>query len=149
MWSTRATTTTTSWRCPPTVARPAVGGTFGEAWGSGALPTNTWTHLAVSYDRVTLRLYINGVQAASTPYTGAIATSANPLQIGGDSIYGQYFQGLIDEVRVYNRALTPAEIQTDMNTAIGGGSGPATPSRPRWPSTRPLRRPPSPPPPVR
>ena len=32
--------------------------------------------------------------------------------------YGEYFTGLIDEVRVYNRALTQAEIQTDMNTAI-------------------------------
>ena len=78
----------------------------------------------MSYDRVTLRLYINGVQVSSTRYTGAIATSANPLQIGGDSIYGQYFQGLIDEVRVYNRALTQAEIQTDMNTAVGGTPAP-------------------------
>ena len=51
-------------------------------------------------------------------YTGSIATSTNPLQIGGDSIYGQYFQGLIDEVRVYNRALSQAEIQADMNTAV-------------------------------
>ena len=38
--------------------------------------------------------------------TGAIATSTNPLQIGGDSIYGQYFNGLIDEVRIYSSALS-------------------------------------------
>ena len=43
-----------------------------------------------------------------------------PLQIGGDSIYGEYFQGTIDEVRVYNTALTQAQIQADMNTPIGG-----------------------------
>ena len=42
--------------------------------------------------------------------------ATNPLWIGGNSPYGEYFQGLIDEVRVYNRALTPAEIQADMNT---------------------------------
>ena len=53
-----------------------------------------------------MRLYVNGTQVASTAHTGAIATSTNPLQIGGDSIYGQYFAGLIDNVRVYNTALT-------------------------------------------
>ena len=71
----------------------------------------------MTYDRTTLRLYVNGVQVSSAAYTGGIATSANPLQIGGDSTYGQYFQGLIDEVRVYNRALSQAEIQADMKTA--------------------------------
>ena len=74
--------------------------------GPTALTANTWAHLAATYDGVTMRLYVNGVQVASRAQTGAIATSTNPLQIGGDSIYGQYFAGLIDEVRVYNRALS-------------------------------------------
>ena len=60
---------------------------------------------------------------ASTAHTGSIATSTNPLQIGGDSIYGQYFAGLIDEVRVYNTALTAAQIQTDEGTPIGATDG--------------------------
>jgi hypothetical protein len=47
-----------------------------------------------------------------------MATSSNPLQIGGDSLFGQYFRGSIDEVRVYNRALSATEIQTDMNTPL-------------------------------
>ena len=62
---------------------------------------------------------MNGTQVATLAATGAIATSTNPLSIGSDSLYGQYFQGLIDEVRVYNTALTAAQIQTDMNTPIG------------------------------
>jgi hypothetical protein len=45
-------------------------------------------------------------------------TSTNPLQIGGDSIYGQYFRGKLDEIRVYNVALTPSQIQADMSNAI-------------------------------
>jgi len=102
---------------------PAGGGTIGGAdavaYGTAPLATNTWTHLAVTYDGATLRLYVNGAQVSSQAQTGNIATSTNPLQIGGDSINGQYFQGTIDEVRVYNRALTAAQIQTDMNTAIG------------------------------
>jgi hypothetical protein len=101
--------------------KPWAGGTFGETSGTAPLAANTWTHLAVTYDKVTLRLYVNGVQVSSLARTVNIATSTNPLQIGGDSIYGQYFQGSIDEVRIYNRALAQAEIQTDMNTAVGGG----------------------------
>ena len=62
---------------------------------------------------------------ASTAHTGAIATSTNPLQIGGDSIYGQYFAGLIDEVRIYNIALTAAQIQTDQANPVNP-SGPDT-----------------------
>ena len=49
---------------------------------------------------------------------GEHPTSTDPLQIGGDSIYGQYFQGMIDNVRIYNTALTQAQIQTDMTTAV-------------------------------
>jgi chitodextrinase len=99
--------------------RPAMGGTFGaDLYGTSALTANTWAHLAATYDGATMRLYVNGVQVASRAQTGAIATSTNPLQIGGDSIYGQYFAGRIDEVRVYNRALSAAEIQNDMNTAL-------------------------------
>jgi glucose/arabinose dehydrogenase len=99
--------------------RPAGGGTFGHPYGPAALPANTWTHLAVTYDRTTIRLYVNGTQVSSLAATGAIASSSNPLSIGGDSIYGQYFSGLIDEVRVYNTALTAAQIQTDMATPVG------------------------------
>jgi len=59
---------------------------------------------------------VNGTQASSVARTGPLTTSTNPLQIGGDSLYGQYFAGLIDDVRVYNMALTAAQIQADMNT---------------------------------
>src|SRR5262249_23631688 len=62
--------------------------------------------------------YVNAVLVASQTRTGTIQTSTHALQIGGDSLYGQFFQGLIDEVRVYNVALTQAQIQTDMNTPI-------------------------------
>ena len=99
-----------------------MGGTFGgsnaNAFGTAGLTTNTWTHVAGTYDGTTLRLYVNGVQVGSQAKTGSMPVSANPLQIGGDSIYGQYFPGSIDEVRVYNRALSATEIQSDMNTPI-------------------------------
>ena len=100
---------------------PAMGGTLPNApplYGTGVLALNTWAHLAATYDGATMRLYVNGVQVASRAQTGTIVTSTDPLQIGGDSIYGQYFTGRIDEVRIYNRALSAAQIQSDMNTPL-------------------------------
>ena len=89
-----------------------------KASGTALLPTNIWTHIAVTYDKTMVRLYVNGMQVSSRLSTADIPTSAFPLQIGGDSLHGQYFQGLIDEVRVYNRALSQAEIQADMHTPV-------------------------------
>src|SRR5262249_10569597 len=55
--------------------------------------------------------------------TGNMTTSTSPLRMGGNSVWGEYFKGLIDEVRIYNRALSGAEIQSDRDTPIGGGPG--------------------------
>ncbi len=108
----------------PQSAAPGGGGTFNgtddvATFGTAPLAANTWTHLAVTYDGVTVRLYVNGVQVASGAQAGDILTSANALKIGSDSFYGQCFQGMIDEVRVYNVALPAAQIESDMNTPIG------------------------------
>jgi PKD repeat protein len=97
---------------------PAAGGSFGEADATAPLTATKFAHLAVTYDRLTLRLYVNGVQVSSVARAASIAASTTPLQIGGDTTYGQYFKGRIDEVRVYNRALSQAEIQADMITPI-------------------------------
>ena len=113
---------------------PAGGATVGtsnlEAYGTAALATDTWTHLAATYDGATMRLYVNGTQVSSTPRSGAIQTSTNPLQIGGDSVFGQYFAGLIDEVRVYDGALSATEIQSDMNTPVSATPDTEAPSAP-------------------
>ncbi|MBI3469325.1 MAG: hypothetical protein HY000_40500, partial [Planctomycetes bacterium] len=104
-------------------SRPAGGAKVGTSllstYGTSPLVVSTWSHLALTYDGALLRLYLNGVQVSSAARTGAIQTSTNPLQIGGDSLYGQFFAGLIDEVRVYNRALSETEIQADMATPVG------------------------------
>src|SRR5206468_7696333 len=83
------------------------------------LPVNTWTHLALTFDGAMIRLYVNGTIVASAPVTASLTTSIHPLFIGADSTMGQYFNGIIDEVRVYTVALTAAQIQTDMNTPVG------------------------------
>ena len=114
----------TSWPTGRPAGGTIVGGSYVEAYAPSVLAANTWSHLALTYDGTTLRLYLNGAQVASAVRSGSMLTSANPLQIGGDNIYGQYFQGRIDEVHVYNVPLTQAQIQADMNTPLV--SGPAT-----------------------
>src|SRR5215470_17727312 len=106
------------------------GGSHGEAFATANLPTGTWSFLAATYDGATVRLYINGTQVASIAHTGTIASSTNPLQIGGDNIYGQFFAGLIDDVRVYNVALTATQIQTDQTTAVTSTPDTTPPTQP-------------------
>jgi O-glycosyl hydrolase len=98
-----------------------VGGIDRSVVGPSPLPLDTWSHLAVTYDGSTMRLYVNADQVASRNQTGSVATSGDPLWIGGNAVWGEYFDGSIDEVRVYYNALTQAEIQTDMNTPVVPG----------------------------
>ncbi|WP_327586250.1 PQQ-dependent sugar dehydrogenase [Nonomuraea sp. NBC_00507] len=90
------------------------------------LPLNTWSHVAATYDGSTLRMFVNGTQVATNPTTGNLRTGTSPLRIGGNSGSGEYFSGLIDEVRIYNKALTAAQITTDMNTPVGQQGPPDT-----------------------
>ena len=86
--------------------------------GTAALALNAWSFLSATYDGATLRLYVNGTQVSSKAVTGSMPNSTGVLRIGGNSVWGEYFAGLIDNVRVYNRALSASEIQTDMNTRV-------------------------------
>ena len=96
----------------------SVGGTQRSLNGTSTLPVGTWSHLAVTYDGATLRIFVNGTQSAQLAVAGSIATSSSALHIGGNGVWGEWFNGSIDEVRVYNRALSAAELQNDMVRSI-------------------------------
>jgi hypothetical protein len=104
------------------IPRPAgyvnLAGNDRAAEGGVPIALNAWTHLAMTFDGTNVRLYVNGALVKTAAFTGNITTSANPLRIGGNAIWGEYFAGLIDDVRIYNRALTQAELQADMNAAV-------------------------------
>jgi hypothetical protein len=101
---------------------PAGGGAFGGSTTTvqapTAIPVGTWSYVTMTYDGATLRLYVNGTQVATTATGGPAPNSTNPLWIGGNQPFGEYFEGLIDEIRVYKRVLTQAEIQADMGSPI-------------------------------
>jgi len=92
--------------------------------GTQQLPVNQWTHIAATYDGKYQRLYTNGLLVSVRPQNGLIKQSQGALSIGGNSIWGQYFQGYIDEIRIYNHTLTKAEIITDLNTAVSVSNPP-------------------------
>jgi hypothetical protein len=86
---------------------------------TSTLTLNAWKHLATTYDGTNWRLYVDGVQVATRAFAKPIPTSTGAFKIGGNGIWGEFFSGRIDEVRVYDRALSGPELQGDMTRAIG------------------------------
>jgi hypothetical protein len=87
----------------------------------GLVPTNQWSHVAGTYDRQMLRLYVNGIEVASAPATAPIPTSSQNLGIGKeDPFLDRSFAGLMDEISIYNRALSAAEIQSIVTAGAAG-----------------------------
>jgi hydrogenase maturation factor HypE len=82
------------------------------------LPINEWSHVATTYDGSYQRIYVNGALVATHAQQGRVNTAAGVLRLGGDSVWGERFTGLMDEVRIYNRALPSTEIRADMDTPI-------------------------------
>ncbi len=86
---------------------------FTSSPGTTQTPTsvavNTWTHVAATYDRANMRLYLNGVNVRVVQSTIAIPANAVSLRIGADAAGGTAFTGILDEVGLYNRALPDAE----------------------------------------
>ncbi len=72
------------------------------------LTQGEWHHIACSANGQTLTAYLNGIATESTPM-GAIASSPTPVLIGSDG-WGSDWIGAIDEVAIYNRALSGAEM---------------------------------------
>jgi chitodextrinase len=92
-------------------------GTGGEEnYFGSVLTTNTWYHLAVTYDGLRLRGYMNGAELMNVPRSYGQVTDG--FRIGQTRNNYELFTGTIDNMRIYNRALTASEIIADMNTGI-------------------------------
>ena len=87
---------------------------------------NVWKHVAMTYNGTTVRLFLDGVEVASA--TGTHGSNNNALLFGRWTPASEYWNGLIDEVRLYSRALSTSEVQTDMNAPVSGGTTNQAPS---------------------
>ncbi|MGE0084197.1 MAG: LamG-like jellyroll fold domain-containing protein [Desulfococcaceae bacterium] len=87
--------------------------TGGTNWNTGATAElNTWQHVAVVFEQNNVRFYKNGQRYSfgSAPGTG---TSVSKLMIGDNpvSTWNEFFDGVIDDVRIFSRALSQSEVQ--------------------------------------
>jgi hypothetical protein len=80
----------------------------------------TWGHVAATYDGVNMKLFINGIQEGGNIASSNIVANAVNLGIGADPSPADYFQGQMDEVRVWNVARTVGEIQANMCKKLTG-----------------------------
>jgi hypothetical protein len=76
-----------------------------------------WAHVATTYDGRVLKTYVNGVLVSSRHIRGAIGGGSGPLKIGGNGVWGEWFKGAIDDVRVWRTALSRSAIRADMRRA--------------------------------
>jgi hypothetical protein len=92
--------------------------TVQQVTGPSRMSVNAWHHLALVYDGTQLLLYMDGAEVARAAAAGALRPSTEPVEIGGSAKDGGWVDGMIDDVRVYDRALTASEITTDRSTPI-------------------------------
>jgi hypothetical protein len=97
-----------------------ISGVDRDVRASNALPLNTWSHVVVTYDKTegALRIFVDGIPVDERSVTGDITTSTGAVYIGGNQFWGEYFNGRVDNVRLYNRALNIVEVQTNQTTAV-------------------------------
>jgi hypothetical protein len=90
---------------------------IGRHWNGGLehdashFAKDLWYHVVCAADEGGHKLYVNGALATASATTPTVVTSTSPLVIGEVNSNGGYFDGLIDDLRLYDRALTPADVQ--------------------------------------
>ena len=95
----------------PVFTTNGTGGISDMDSGNSALTPGTWTHVAMTHDGAKDKIYINGQPVASKDVTGTLHSTTQPLGFGWNPIDGgNFLDGSLDEVRIYNRALTDQEV---------------------------------------
>jgi hypothetical protein len=101
------------------------GTSLGGFDGAAVVADSNWHHVAGVYDGADAMLYVDGVPDTAIPCTGQINTSNYKLFIGENSqIRGRYLKGLVDDVRIYSKALSEAEVVAAMSGTGAETTGP-------------------------
>jgi len=114
-------------------ARDAAGN-YSEFQGSLTIPADAWTHLAITFDGTTRRIYVNGMlDPESRTMAGHYTENLGTLKIGTHNVLYEYFSGRIDEVGIWNRALAGDEIMSLVGADAFGQCRPVYPRpKPRF-----------------
>jgi len=92
---------------------------WGKIFGTVGVNDGHWHHVAGVYDEKKLYLYIDGSLDASAEVSGTIRVNDEPVYIGENSqMTNRYWNGLIDDVRIYNYALSTEEISAIAQSAL-------------------------------
>jgi len=102
----------------------ASGGNFARAPGESYSGIGVWKHLVGTYDGAAFKIFVNGDLKGTQPYAAGLTASTNPIRIGNVSGYA-FFDGLVDDVRVYNYVRTAEQIKLDYQAGMAVYFGPS------------------------
>ncbi|MCH5373657.1 MAG: hypothetical protein JJ992_06745, partial [Planctomycetes bacterium] len=89
------------------------GNDYGSLYGNKAISLGEWHHIAGVYDGKRMAVYVDGALDASQEASGTINTNDTPVQIGANTdMQDRFWNGLIDDVHLYNYGVSAAEIAT-------------------------------------
>ncbi|MEQ9321110.1 MAG: LamG domain-containing protein [Polyangiaceae bacterium] len=97
-----------SWRCGPVACNHLTASATG-------LELDQWLHIATTYDGMETALYIDGQLVEAEPSTHAVEATGNPVRIGNAAMNDRTLDGHVDEVAIYDRALSATEIGDHVN----------------------------------
>jgi plastocyanin len=96
---------------------------------ANVLTLGTFQHVAATYDGAMMRIYVDGVEKGNMAATGSIDPTTDPLLIGRNAVSLNIdWHGLIDELEIFNRALSATEIAAIFNAGAGGKCKPIQPT---------------------
>jgi len=94
-------------------------GTSPQVISDSSVSYNNWYHVVVTISSNTIKLYINNVLKSNVSYTGSLVSGDNTGYIGTRDVSATWFNGYIDELGIWSRALSPTEVTALYNSGAG------------------------------
>lgn len=102
-----------------------IGGTIYRNESSTGFSTGAFHHVVGAYDGSNVRLYVDGAEVGTAlPVSGSMPSTLPPVRLGNRASDNQYYNGIVDEVKIFSRALSAREIKAEYNAGVAGnGAG--------------------------